>query len=44
MEITHEPLVNSDTFDAIQMAFQARAYNVVPQGQSEDNVLKGKVR
>ena len=43
VEATHEPLVNSDTFDAIQKAFQARAYNVVPQGQSADNVLKGKV-
>ena len=43
MEATHEPLVNSSTFDAIQKAFQARAYNVVPQGQSADNILKGKV-
>ena len=40
---THEPLVDSVTFDAIQKMFQARAYNVVPQGQSADNILKGKV-
>ena len=43
VEDTHEPLVDSGTFDAIQKAFQARAYNVVPQGQSADNILKGKV-
>ena len=29
IEATHEPLVDSGTFDAIQKAFQARAYNVV---------------
>ena len=40
---THEPLVDSDTFDAIQKAFQARAYNITPQGQSPENILKGKV-
>lgn len=43
VESTHEPLVDSGMFDAIQNAFQARAYNVVPQGQSADNILKGKV-
>lgn len=43
VEATHEPLVDSGTFDAIQKAFQSRAYNVVPQGQSADNILKGKV-
>ena len=43
VEATHEPLVDSGTFDAIQKAFQARAYNVVPQGQPADNILKGKV-
>ena len=43
IEATHEPLVDSGTFDVIQKAFQARAYNVVPQGQSADNILKGKV-
>ena len=30
VEATHEPLVDSATFDAIQRAFQDRAYNVVP--------------
>lgn len=43
VEATHEPLVDSGTFDAIQKAFQSRAYNVVPWGQSADNILKGKV-
>ncbi len=43
VEATHEPLVDSSAFDAIQKAFQARAYNVVPQGQSTGNILKGKV-
>ena len=43
VEATHEPLVDAGTFDAIQKAFQTRAYNVVPQGQSADNILKGKV-
>ncbi|MDE6567638.1 MAG: recombinase family protein, partial [Lachnospiraceae bacterium] len=43
VKATHEPLVDSGTFDAIQKAFQSRAYNVVPKGQSADNILKGKV-
>jgi len=43
VDATHEPLVDSDTFDAIQKAFQARAYNIVPQGHSTENILKGKV-
>ena len=43
VEATHEPLVDPRAFNAIQKAFQARAYNVVPQGQSADNILKGKV-
>ena len=43
VEATHEPLVDSGTFDAIQKAFQTRAYNVVPKGESADNILKGKV-
>ena len=42
-ESTHEALVESTAFDAIQKAFQARAYNVAPQGQSADNILKSKV-
>ena len=43
VEATHEPLVDSATFDAIQKAFQTRAYNIVPKGESADNILKGKV-
>ena len=43
VEATHEPLVDSSTFDTIQKAFQAKAYNVAPQGQPADNILKGKV-
>lgn len=40
---THEPLVAPTTFDAIQKGFQARAFNVAPQGKIADNILKGKV-
>ena len=36
-------MVDSETFDVIQKAFQARAYNVVSKRQSTDNILKGKV-
>ncbi len=43
VDATHEPLVDTNTFDAIQKSFQNRAYHVVPQGQSTENVLKGKV-
>lgn len=43
VEATHEPLVDSRIFDAIQKTFQSRSYNVVPQGQPVDNILKGKV-
>ena len=43
VEATHEPLVDAGAFDVIQKAFLARAYNVVPQGQPTDNILKGKV-
>ena len=43
IEATHEPLVDPRSFDVIQKAFQAIAFNVVPQGQSADNILKGKV-
>lgn len=43
VEATHDPLIDSGMFDAIQKAFQSRTYNVVPQGQSADNILKGKV-
>lgn len=43
VEATHEPLVDSGTFDVIQKAFQARAYNVVSKRQLADNILKGKV-
>lgn len=43
IETAHEPLVGFGTYDAIQKAFQTRDYNVIPQGQSSDNILKGKV-
>jgi len=43
VDATHEPLVDSDTFNAIQKAFQARAYNITPQGQLTENILKVKV-
>ena len=40
---THEPLVDTDTFDAIQRSFQSKAFNLTTKGQSTENVLKGKV-
>lgn len=40
---THEPLVDTDTFDAIQKSFQAKAFNITTNIQSTDNILKGKV-
>jgi len=40
---THEPLVDADTFDAIQKSFQAKAFNLTTNSQSTDNILKGKV-
>lgn len=43
VEAAHEPLAPPGIFDAIQKTSQARAHNAVLQGQSEDNILKGKV-
>ena len=40
---THEPLVDKKVFESIQKSFQARAFNIVPKGQSTENILKGKV-
>lgn len=39
----HEPLVDTTVFNAIQKSFQARAFNIAPQGQATENILKGKV-
>lgn len=43
VEATHEPLVDTTVFDAIQKAFQARAYNITEQEETTENILKGKV-
>ena len=40
---THGPLVDTDTFDAIQRSFQVKAFNLTTNSQSTENVLKGKV-
>ena len=40
---THEALVDEKTFESIQKSFQARAYNIAPQEQAVENMLKGKV-
>ncbi len=40
---THEPLVDEDTFDAVQKSFQAKAFNLTTNSQSTENILKGKV-
>lgn len=39
---THEPLVDTDTFDAIQRSFQSKASNLTTKSQSTENVIKGK--
>lgn len=43
VEGTHEPLVDSQTFDAIQKNLQDKAFNLAPKSQSTENILKGKV-
>lgn len=40
---THEPLVDTDTFDAIQRSFQAKTFNLTTNSVSTENILKGKV-
>lgn len=40
---THEALVDTNTFDAIQKSFQEKAFNIAKHGQSTENILKGKV-
>ncbi|MEG0659495.1 MAG: recombinase family protein [Anaerorhabdus sp.] len=40
---THEALVDTDTFDAIQKAFQTKTFNLTASSQSMENILKGKV-
>ena len=43
VEATHEPLVETAVFDAIQKSFQEKAYNIAPKEQVAENILKGKV-
>lgn len=40
---THEPLVDTETFAAIQKLFQSRAFNVSCEPVKTENILKGKV-
>lgn len=40
---THEALVDTNTFDAIQKSFHEKAFNIAKHGQSTENILKGKV-
>lgn len=40
---THEALVDTNTFDAIQKSFQTKAFNLTTSSQSTENILKGKV-
>lgn len=40
---THEALVDTDTFDAIQKSFQTKAFNLTTSSQSTKNILKGKI-
>lgn len=43
VEATHEPLVETAVFDAIQKSFQEKAYRIAPKEQAAENILKGKV-
>lgn len=43
VEATHEPLVDTTVFDAIQKTFQARVYNITQYEETTQNILKGKV-
>lgn len=43
VEETHEPLVDTKTFDTIQRSFQERAFNLSAHEQAAKNILKGKV-
>lgn len=40
---THEALVDTDTFDAIQKSFQTKAFNLTTSSQSTKNILKSKI-
>lgn len=40
---THEALVDTNTFDALQKSFHEKAFNIAKQSQSTENILKGKV-
>ena len=40
---THEALVDERIFESIQRSFQARSFNLAPEGLSTENILKGKV-
>lgn len=40
---THEPLVDTPTFDAIQRRFQAQSFHVTPASKPSESILKGKV-
>ena len=40
---THEPLVDTKTFDMIQKQLQAKTFHLSDPSQSTENILKGKV-
>lgn len=40
---THEPLVNTKTFDTIQKQLQSRTFHLSDSSQGTENILKGKV-
>lgn len=40
---THEPLVSTVTFNAIQKSFQTQRFHIAPDAQPSENILKGKV-
>lgn len=40
---THEPLIDTKTFDMIQKQLQAKTFQLCDPFQSTENILKGKV-
>lgn len=43
VEGTHEPLVDTKTFDEVQQKLQAKAFNIAEATPKTENILKGKV-
>ena len=42
VEGTHEPLVDAETFEAIQKAFHSKDFHLTPNEQPTNNILKAR--